>query len=157
LIFKTFDKYRTIPQLVLSYQSDEGNMQDTDTLTDYERILNLETQLKKQEARIEGLISSMALLVMAQVVCNSDARVPARLAEHRDFDLRHVRDGGTKRFDPVFFESRGGLVQDLLNEIRESDFLNKYWIRSMFDWRDEKRRKKIEHIEARLAQYADNQ
>jgi hypothetical protein len=132
-------------------------MEKIDSRTDEERIFDLEARIEKQEARIEGLVESLAFLVMAHVACHNDARVPMRIAQHRSHDFRQARAGGTRRIDAVFFESRGGLFQDLLNQIRESDFLRTYWIRSIFPKRDEKRLKRIERIEASLAKCAEEQ
>jgi hypothetical protein len=102
-------------------------MEEFDTRTDYERISDLEARVERQAAQIEGLVGSLAILVTAHLACNNDAR----LAEHRDYDLQRAKSGGTQRIRAAFFDARGHVIAELLNEIRISDFLRRYWVRSV--------------------------
>jgi hypothetical protein len=131
-------------------------MEKLDKQTNEDRIISLEKQLKVQNARIDALTSSVALLVLAQVVSHDDARVPNVLGEYCTSNLDAARDGGTERISAQFFADKGAAFAELLKEVRQSsDFLSRYWFRSVLPWRDARRLQRINTIRAAIERICD--
>ena len=117
------------------------------------RMKNLEDAVARQAAEIDALNLLVADLMVAHAMSTGDARPLTALREYADIAQRRMAEGGTSRFPVEFFEARCEAFVSVLQNVFQSELPTRYWVRSAWDWLDNRRyeanlrlRKAIERI-----------
>lgn len=117
------------------------------------RMKKLEDAVTRQAAEIDALNSLVADLMVAHTMSNGDVRPLNVLRGYADFAQKRVLEGGTRHIPKDFFEARCAAYASVLQHIFESELPSRYWVRSAWEWLDNRRyganlrmRKAIERI-----------
>lgn len=125
--------------------------------TYHERLVKLEAKVMEQEAQISGLRGAVADLLASQAILHKDTRHFSALHEYRNYDWKRAEAGGTERISKEFFETRGTMFADLMDDAANSILFSTYWRRSIVDWIDERRKKRLERTQRSIESYADGE
>lgn len=111
-----------------------------------QRLIELEAMVRQQQAEIDGLVGALSDLLAAHAVLNKDVRLCSFLNEYRESDREKAAQGGTTRVPASYFMARGEIFDRLLEQTAGSLVFDRYWSRSLFEWREEKQVRALQKI-----------
>lgn len=117
------------------------------------QIKSLEDAVARQGAEIDALNSLVADMIVAHAMSTGDARPLNALREYAQFANERVLEGGTSHIPKELFEARCEAFSQILEKVYISELPSRYWVRSAWEWLDNRRyvanrrmRKAIEQI-----------
>ena len=116
---------------------------------------NLENAVARQAAEIDALNSMIAELIIAHAMSTGDARPLNVLRECADFAQQRALEGGTSRIPKEFFEARCAALASVLQNVFESDLPTRYWVRSAWNWLDNRRFEANRRLHKAIKRLAD--
>jgi hypothetical protein len=103
------------------------------------RIKDLESAVARQAAEIDALNTLVADLMVAHAMSTGDARPLAALREYADFAEKRIVEGGTSRVPTEFLQARLEAFASVLQNAFQSELPTRYWVRSAWEWLDNRR------------------
>lgn len=120
-----------------------------------DRIQRLEEAVARQAVEIDSLSSLLADLLVSHAMTTGDMRPLNALRDRAKFARQRIVEGGTDRFPPKFFEARCEAFATVLENVHSSDLPSRYWVRSSWEWLDNRRYQQNSRMRAALDKLAD--
>lgn len=119
------------------------------------RIKKMEDALARQAAEIDALNSLVADMIVAHAMSTGDARPLTSLREYANIAQERVSGGDTRRIPVEFFEARHDAFAAVLDKVFQSELPTRYWVRSAWEWLDNRRYKKNRRMHKAIQRIAD--